>query len=78
MPDFVTITTSGHSSQNSAIRNNTDDFLVPAARDLHPTSVLIPIGGGKDSIVTIELLKQIPALETYALLINPTKHQKIL
>ena len=61
--DFVHI--SAPEAGNSA---RTDAGQVPAA-----DKILIPIGGGKDSAVTLELLK--PCADRYCYMINPTKAQ---
>lgn len=84
IPGFVTIindesiaepNTKKHQQMNSSISQLSQSKAdQPLAEEV--TSVLIPIGGGKDSIVTIELLKQLPDLRRYALLINPTQASK--
>jgi hypothetical protein len=73
-PDFLTITTSeGVSSDPDSADWQTSHPLTPSATSTEP-SFLIPLGGGKDSVVTTELLKQYyPVEASTILLLNPTK-----
>lgn len=58
-PDFLTLTSSSSPSPTP----------VPAAVSLDDHQVLIPIGGGKDSLVTLELLR--PHFTVLPFVINP-------
>ncbi len=42
-----------------------------AAKDFGHTKVIVPVGGGKDSIVSLEVLKGLPNTELIPLIINP-------
>ncbi len=77
--DFVKIVASDQNSHGSDVVNQPSDNSVPGhvgptqPVPIDPnqtTSFLIPIGGGKDSIVTLEVLKQLNPLSL--LLVNPT------
>ncbi|TSC86386.1 MAG: hypothetical protein G01um101416_659 [Microgenomates group bacterium Gr01-1014_16] len=57
-PDFLTITSTNNRMPTNANRMPTND------------KVLVPIGGGKDSIVTLELLK--PHFEVRPIIVYPT------
>lgn len=72
IPNFVTITTKREVLETRPLVNSIH-FNIPVSKC---SSILVPIGGGKDSILTIELLKQIPELELTTFLINPTTAAK--
>lgn len=57
-PDFISLSST---SKNS----------LPFSKNSSSSGVLIPVGGGKDSAVTLELLKDFP--RAAAFLVNPTK-----
>lgn len=78
--DFVKIVAADQNSHSSNIANLPSDHSAPDHVDTRqpktidsnqPSTFLVPIGGGKDSIVTLELLKQFSPLTL--LLVNPTQ-----
>jgi hypothetical protein len=73
-PDFVTF-----SASSDTAAKYPDEFaqsLSPIPSPQPPQSILIPLGGGKDSVVTLELIKraysQDPDVKLGTLLVNPT------
>ncbi len=56
--DFMHISTSG-------------TFLEPVSTPLNENKIIVPIGGGKDSAVTLELLKQAQNREIIPFVLNP-------
>lgn len=71
IPNFVKITVN---DQPSNVKPKLGQIQKPTPTPiLTPKTLLVPIGGGKDSVVTIELLKQVSNLELTTLTINPTK-----
>jgi len=77
-PDFLVVSTSDQQTQGSVkdytsfIKNSDIPYFSES-----DSSILIPVGGGKDSILTVELLKKKYGLESGKklgiLLINPTQ-----
>ncbi len=76
VPDFVKIVATEESDESSV--GNTDLGIADQSQRPH-RSILIPVGGGKDSIVTIELLKQFQQrqdaqdLKLVTLVVNPSQ-----
>jgi len=78
--DFVNLSCNVASGQRSDLDATSVAFEHPATEDFNKKmSVLIPVGGGKDSIVSIEVLKQFSRAQTGGLevplslfLLNPT------
>lgn len=78
-PDFVTIVAGEQSKvSDESIVEETSSVKTHKTQGVHE-SLLIPVGGGKDSIVTIELLKyfqqkqKVEQVRLTALVVNPTQ-----
>ena len=68
-PDFLVIQNAGRPGKSRAIMPPRAKSRGAREHDLSASRVLIPIGGGKDSIVTLELLK--PHFAITPFIINP-------
>lgn len=64
-PDFVKIISSNSDTQNGSSEISTQESPPEHSNPEQNKKILIPIGGGKDSAVTLELLKKQFAVGTY-------------